>query len=109
MLQLEKFEIHKFSFEYYRQLYYFLFKKNQSVNDLIMTTLTKKVVDFSSLIKDNSFLERYEKAYHNELVHFIKSVQTGVKPSVDIADGVLALRIAEAAQKSLKTGNPVNL
>ena len=55
------------------------------------------------------FLERYEKAYHNELVHFIKSVQTGVKPSVDIADGVLALRIAEAAQKSLKTGNPVNL
>ena len=55
------------------------------------------------------FLERYEKAYHNELVHFIKSVQTGVKPSVDISDGVLALRIAEAAQKSLKTGNPVNL
>ncbi|MDP6727407.1 MAG: inositol 2-dehydrogenase [Gammaproteobacteria bacterium] len=55
------------------------------------------------------FLERYEKAYHNELAHFIKSVQTGVKPSVDISDGVLALRIAEAAQKSLKTGNPVNL
>ena len=55
------------------------------------------------------FLERYEKAYHNELVHFIKSVQTGVKPSVNISDGVLALRIAEAAQKSLKTGNPVNL
>ena len=45
----------------------------------------------------------------NELVHFIKSVQTGVKPSVNISDGVLALRIAEAAQKSLKTGNPVNL
>ena len=55
------------------------------------------------------FLERYENAYHNELVHFIKSVQTGVEPSVDISDGVLALRIAEAAQKSLKTGNPVNL
>ena len=55
------------------------------------------------------FLERYENAYNNELVHFIKSVQTGVEPSVDISDGVLALRIAEAAQKSLKTGNPVNL
>ena len=55
------------------------------------------------------FLERYEKAYHNELLHFIKSFQSGSKPSVDISDGVLALRIAEAAQKSLKTGNPVNL
>ena len=55
------------------------------------------------------FLERYEKAYHNELVHFMKSVQTGVKPSVDISDGVLALKIAEAAKQSLQSGNPVNL
>ena len=55
------------------------------------------------------FLERYEKAYHNELVHFMKSVQTGVKPSVDISDGVLALKIAKAAKQSLQSGNPVNL
>ncbi len=39
----------------------------------------------------------------------MKSVQTGVKPSVDISDGVLALKIAEAAKQSLQSGNPVNL
>ena len=55
------------------------------------------------------FLERYEKAYHNELIHFMESYYLGVKPSVDIADGVLALRIAEAAQRSFKSGLPENL
>tara|TARA_B110000914_G_C15479674_1_gene454988 strand:+ start:583 stop:1563 length:981 start_codon:yes stop_codon:yes gene_type:complete len=55
------------------------------------------------------FLERYEKAYHNELVHFMQSFQSGSKPSVNISDGVLALKIAEAAKKSLQSGNPVNL
>ena len=55
------------------------------------------------------FLERYEKAYHNELLHFMESYHLGVKPSVNIEDGVLALRIAEAAQRSLKSGLPENL
>jgi hypothetical protein len=32
-----------------------------------------------------------------------------LKPSVDISDGVLALRIAEAAQRSLQSGLPENL
>ena len=35
------------------------------------------------------FLERYEKAFRNELLHFIKSLQSGTKPSVDISDRVL--------------------
>jgi myo-inositol 2-dehydrogenase/D-chiro-inositol 1-dehydrogenase len=55
------------------------------------------------------FLERYEKAFRNELLHFIKSLQSGTKPSVDISDGVLALKIAEAAKQSLQSGNSVNL
>lgn len=55
------------------------------------------------------FLERYEKAYHNELLHFMESYHLGIKPSVDISDGVLALKIAEAASKSLKSGFPENL
>ena len=55
------------------------------------------------------FLERYEKAYHNELLHFMESYHQGIKPSVDISDGVLALKIAEAATKSLKSGLPENL
>ena len=55
------------------------------------------------------FLQRYEKAFHNELVHFIKSFKKGIKPSVDISDGILALKIAEAAKQSLQSGNSVNL
>jgi myo-inositol 2-dehydrogenase/D-chiro-inositol 1-dehydrogenase len=58
---------------------------------------------------EHFFLERYEKAYHNELLHFMESFHLDVKPSVDISDGVLALRIAEAAQRSLKSGLPENL
>jgi myo-inositol 2-dehydrogenase/D-chiro-inositol 1-dehydrogenase len=39
----------------------------------------------------------------------MESYHLGVKPSVDISDGVLALRIAEAAKRSLKSGLPENL
>jgi len=69
------------------------------------------------------FLERYGKAFHNELVHFMDSFQSGVQPSVNISDGVLALKIAEAAKQSgvlalkiaeaakesLLSGNSINL
>jgi myo-inositol 2-dehydrogenase/D-chiro-inositol 1-dehydrogenase len=55
------------------------------------------------------FLERYGKAFHNELVHFMESFQSGVQPSVNISDGVLALKIAEAAKESLQSGNSINL
>ena len=55
------------------------------------------------------FLERYEKAFHNELVHFMESFQSGTQPSVNISDGVLALKIAEAAKESLQSGNSINL
>ncbi len=55
------------------------------------------------------FLERYGKAFHNELVHFMESFHSGTQPSVNISDGVLALKIAEAAKESLQSGNSINL
>ena len=55
------------------------------------------------------FLESYGKAFHNELVHFMESFQSGTQPSVNISDGVLALKIAEAAKESLQSGNSINL
>ena len=55
------------------------------------------------------FLERYGKAIHNEQVHFMESIQSGTQPSVNISDGVLALKIAEAAKESLQSGNSINL
>jgi len=78
-------------------------------NELEDNVVLSNALGINQAKSQHFFLERYEKAYHNELLHFMKSFQLGSKPSVDISDGVLALRIAEAAQKSLKTGNLVNL
>ncbi len=55
------------------------------------------------------FLERYEDAYFNELDTFIKAVQGNGDFAPSIADGIAALKIAEAADKSAKTGAPVTL
>ena len=42
-------------------------------------------------------------------MHFMESFQSGSQPSVNISDGVLALKIAEAAKESLQSGNSINL
>lgn len=55
------------------------------------------------------FMQRYAKAFHNELIHFITSIQLGVKPSISIEDGLLAMQIAEASMVSLQSGKVVNL
>ncbi len=52
------------------------------------------------------FIERYAAAYAAEIDHFLTCVRTGETPLASFADGVEALRIAEAAQKSLETGVP---
>ncbi|MBW5291099.1 MAG: Myo-inositol 2-dehydrogenase [Candidatus Ruthia sp. Asou_11_S2] len=57
----------------------------------------------------NFFMQRYTKAFHNELIHFITSIQLGVKPSVSIEDGLLAMQIAEASMASLQSGKVVHL
>ncbi|WP_022868998.1 inositol 2-dehydrogenase [Schaalia vaccimaxillae] len=55
------------------------------------------------------FLERYEAAYARELDEFIDAVNTGRTPSPSIADGAAALRLAEAAAKSARTGQVVRI
>lgn len=55
------------------------------------------------------FLDRYADSYRLELVDFLEAVQTGRPPSVDLQDGLEALRLAEAAQRSLETGQPVRV
>lgn len=55
------------------------------------------------------FLERYADAYRLQMDRFLQAVN---KQSVDIPqgfDGLQALRLADAAQKSLETGRPVSL
>lgn len=55
------------------------------------------------------FLERYGPAYRAELDAFIDAVAAGRPPAPTGTDGLAALRLADAAQKSLETGRPVKL
>jgi myo-inositol 2-dehydrogenase / D-chiro-inositol 1-dehydrogenase len=55
------------------------------------------------------FIERYREAYDAEIAHFVECVEQGVKPLAGFADGREALRLADAALESLRTGRVVRL
>ncbi len=55
------------------------------------------------------FLERYMAAFTDEMTDFISCIQNDTKESVDIIDGLQAVVIAYAANKSVKEGRPVKL
>lgn len=55
------------------------------------------------------FLERYAAAYRNELDAFVTAVTTGKDPNPGGADGLAALLLADAATRSAKTGQSVQL
>ena len=55
------------------------------------------------------FLDRYADSYRLELADFLDAVETGCPASVSLQDGLEALRLAEAAQRSLALGQPVTL
>lgn len=55
------------------------------------------------------FLSRYEAAYTNELGEFLTAITQNRMPSPSIADGAAALRLAEAAEESARTGRIVTL
>ena len=55
------------------------------------------------------FIERYAEAYSAEIGHFLDCVSSGAVPMTSFADGLEALRIADAAQESLRAGKPVRL
>ncbi|MBV8405260.1 MAG: inositol 2-dehydrogenase [Gammaproteobacteria bacterium] len=57
----------------------------------------------------NFFLERYAAAYRAELDAFIDSVEEGRPLKPDFADGLEALRLAVAAEDSLRTHQVVDL
>lgn len=55
------------------------------------------------------FLERYADAYRIELSAFIEAIEKGTPTPTTIADAVAALRIAEAATESARTGAVITL
>ena len=55
------------------------------------------------------FLERYAEAYRAEMAHFLACLAGREKPRIAASDGLRALELAEAANRSLKSGQPVDL
>ena len=64
---------------------------------------------FTTAPNKHFFLERYEAAYIAEMEAFIGAINADTSPTPGIADGVAAQRLADAAAKSLETGQPVQL
>ena len=58
---------------------------------------------------EHFFLQRYERAYRNELDHFIAVLAGQEKLKVSIEDGVKALELADAATTSWREGRIVHL
>ncbi|NLN76331.1 MAG: Gfo/Idh/MocA family oxidoreductase [Armatimonadetes bacterium] len=63
------------------------------------TTSTTSVPDFVAT----------RTPYHLELEHYINCLEQGITPDVTAEDGVEAIRICEAALKSISTGEPITL
>ncbi len=55
------------------------------------------------------FLERYADAYRDELTAFIDAVNNGTPVTPTVEDGVAALVLAEAAERSARTGTTVEV
>jgi myo-inositol 2-dehydrogenase/D-chiro-inositol 1-dehydrogenase len=55
------------------------------------------------------FIERYRQAYTSEVDSFVSSLEQGRPMSPDFGDGLQALRLAVAADESLRTGQVVDL
>ena len=55
------------------------------------------------------FIARYQEAYAAEIDHFIESVLRRTPVRASFADGLAALRLADAAEQSMRTGRSVRL
>ncbi|MFO1106415.1 MAG: inositol 2-dehydrogenase [Amaricoccus sp.] len=55
----------------------------------------------------NFFLERYAQAYRSEMEAFIDALEAGKPMPTTVRDGVMALRLAECAVESARTGRTV--
>jgi inositol 2-dehydrogenase len=67
-------------------------------------TMTKNHVSHDTV---PYFMERFERAYTLQLQNFAQNVLHDRQPPITIRDGVEALRVALAASKAYKSGQPV--
>lgn len=82
-----------------------------AVENVRATTVRRSTASYSNAEEPflDFFLSRFEAAYAGELSAFLAAIASGEPPTPTIADGVAALRIAEAAGESARTGTVVRL
>ncbi|WP_425960341.1 inositol 2-dehydrogenase [Rhizobium nepotum] len=81
-----------------------------SAGNILENTVTRSTKDGVTGAKpEYFFLERYMRAYSIEWNAFVEAITSGLALPVSLDDGVNALALAEAATRSLKTGQTVRL
>ncbi|WP_428243426.1 inositol 2-dehydrogenase [Gynuella sp.] len=79
-----------------------------NVNNILESSLVKSTADgVVSQKPQHFFLERYAESYVAEWAHFMDAMSEQKAPEPTAEDGQRALVLAEAAFKSLQTGQPV--
>ncbi|MBC7091545.1 MAG: Gfo/Idh/MocA family oxidoreductase [Nitrososphaeria archaeon] len=75
------------------------------------TVTFTKIFEKSKIYNDYPywFIERFRESYMREIQEFIKCVVENVEPKVTAFDGLMSVKIAEAAKVSLKEGKAVEL
>lgn len=82
----------------------------QSNNPLPHSVSTSTKDSTQSLSALNPFfIERYQQAYQLQLDSFIDAIQNNTPPSPSFKDGLLAQKLADAAQQSLESGLVIKL
>lgn len=78
-------------------------------NAIESTLVTTSAEGTLSAKPQYSFLERYAQAYRAEWDHFISVVDRRERPGVGVRDGVIALTIADAAERSMRAGRSIDI
>jgi myo-inositol 2-dehydrogenase/D-chiro-inositol 1-dehydrogenase len=78
-------------------------------NDLVDTSVISTADGVSCEKPTWFFLERYNNAFIAEVIDFVDAINNNKKTPVDGKDGLMAVYIALAANKSLKENRPVKL
>jgi len=81
----------------------------QAGNTPITTVSASTAAGVTHSLPHYNFITRYADAFRLELAAFVKALDTGTPPSPTGEDGRLALRLAEAANKSMASGRAVKV
>lgn len=82
---------------------------SQAENELVNNVTLSTAEGVQSQKPLHFFLERYNDAYIKEVEEFVAAIHNDTETPVTYEDGIMAQRLAFAANESLKTGKPVQV